>query len=75
MACPQFADGGDGLQMWRLAANILNKQSSTADKRLSSSLRFGRRAAKSSPQKGLLRNITMGLELGRILCINGSICV
>jgi hypothetical protein len=32
VACPQFADGGDGLQIWRLAANILNKQSRTTDK-------------------------------------------
>jgi hypothetical protein len=31
MARPQVADG-DGLQMWRVAANILNKQSRTADK-------------------------------------------
>jgi hypothetical protein len=26
------ADGGEGLQIWRVAANILNKQSLTADK-------------------------------------------
>jgi hypothetical protein len=26
------ADGGDGFHMWRVAANILNKQSLTADK-------------------------------------------
>jgi hypothetical protein len=32
MARPQVADGGDGLQIWRVAANILNKQSRTADK-------------------------------------------
>jgi hypothetical protein len=38
MARPQVADGGDGLQIWRVAANILNKQSRTADKRWSSSL-------------------------------------
>jgi len=24
MACPQFADGGEGLQIWRVAANMLN---------------------------------------------------
>jgi hypothetical protein len=29
---PQVADVGEGLQIWRLAANILNKQSRTADK-------------------------------------------
>jgi hypothetical protein len=38
MACPQVADGGDGLQIWRVAVNILNKQSPTADKGWSSSL-------------------------------------
>jgi hypothetical protein len=27
MARPQVADGGDGLQIWEVAANILNKQS------------------------------------------------
>ncbi|KAJ4427975.1 hypothetical protein ANN_23988 [Periplaneta americana] len=31
-ACPHVADRGDGLQIWRVAANILNKQSWTADK-------------------------------------------
>jgi hypothetical protein len=25
MACPQVADGGDALQLWRADANILNK--------------------------------------------------
>jgi hypothetical protein len=38
MACPQVADAGDALQVWRVAANILNKQSQTADKGWSSSL-------------------------------------
>jgi hypothetical protein len=37
MARPQVADGGDGLQIWRVAANILNKQSRTTDKGRSSS--------------------------------------
>jgi len=27
MACPQVADGREGLQIWRLAANILGKKS------------------------------------------------
>jgi hypothetical protein len=31
-ACPQVVDGGDALQVWRVAANILNKHSLTADK-------------------------------------------
>jgi hypothetical protein len=32
MASTQVADGGDGLQVYRVAANILNKQSRTADR-------------------------------------------
>ena len=35
--------------IWRVAANILNKQSRTADKRWSSSLGVGRGAKNSSP--------------------------
>jgi hypothetical protein len=31
MARPQVADGGDGLQIWRIAENILNKQSQKAE--------------------------------------------
>jgi hypothetical protein len=38
-----------GLQLWRVAANILNKQSRTADKGWSSSLGVGRGAKNSSP--------------------------
>jgi len=44
MARPQVEDGGDGLQIRRVAANIINKPSRTAEKEWSSS--FGvRRAA------------------------------
>jgi hypothetical protein len=32
MSHPRVADGGCDLQIWRVAANILNKQSRTADK-------------------------------------------
>jgi hypothetical protein len=42
MARPQVADGGNGLQIWRVAANILNNQSRTADKGWASSLGVGR---------------------------------
>jgi hypothetical protein len=41
MARPQVADGGDALQLWREAANILNKQSRTAEKAWSSRFRVG----------------------------------
>jgi hypothetical protein len=42
MARPQVAEGGDGLHTWRVAANILNKQSRRADRGWSSSLGVGR---------------------------------
>jgi hypothetical protein len=32
MARPQVADEGDGLQIWRVAANIFNQQSRTSDR-------------------------------------------
>jgi hypothetical protein len=35
---PEAATGGDGLQIWGVAVNMLNKQLQTADKGLSSSL-------------------------------------
>jgi hypothetical protein len=41
MARPRVVDGRDGLQYWRLAANILNKQPQTNDKGRSSSLGVG----------------------------------
>jgi hypothetical protein len=48
MAHPQVADGGDGLQVWRVTANILNKESRTADKGWSSNLGVGRGANNST---------------------------
>jgi hypothetical protein len=48
-ARPQVAAGGDGLQIWRVAANILNKQSRTADRGWSSSLGVGRGANNQPP--------------------------
>jgi hypothetical protein len=41
MVRPQDADEGDGLQIWRVTANILNKQSQTVDKGWPSSLGLG----------------------------------
>ena len=41
---PWVADGGVDLQVWKLAANILNKQSWTADQEWSSSLGVWREA-------------------------------
>jgi hypothetical protein len=42
MAYPQVVDGGDGLQIWRVAANILSKDSVEVDMEWSSSLGVGR---------------------------------
>jgi hypothetical protein len=44
MARPQVADGGKGLQIRRVAANILNKQPRTDDKGWSSSVGVGHEA-------------------------------
>jgi len=47
MAHPRLAEGGEGRQIWRSAAYILNKQL-TADKGWPSSLWVGRWANNSS---------------------------
>jgi len=31
MACPQVVDGGDDLQIWRVGADMLQKQSQTTN--------------------------------------------
>jgi hypothetical protein len=69
MAHPQVADGGEGLQTRRVAANVLNKLSRTADNGWPSSLGVGRGANNSPPtvKNTTLRNVTKGLGLGRTL--------
>jgi hypothetical protein len=49
MGRPQVADGAHALQVCGEAANILNKQSPTADKGWSSNLRVGHGANNFSP--------------------------
>jgi hypothetical protein len=49
MAHPKVADGGEGLRIRRVAANILSKQSRAADKGWSSSLGVERGANYPSP--------------------------
>jgi hypothetical protein len=39
MTCPQIADGGNGLQLWKVVENTLNKQLRRANKGWSSRLR------------------------------------
>jgi hypothetical protein len=53
MVRPQVANGGTA-SIWRVAANILNKQSRKADKGRSYSLVFGRGDKNSSPKIGLV---------------------
>jgi hypothetical protein len=61
MAHPRAADGGVGLQIWRVAANILHKQSRTDD-------RDGPRAwgldkeltVPHRKRNSLLENVTLG---------------
>jgi hypothetical protein len=67
MARPRVADRGDGLQIWRVAVNILNKQSRTVDSGWYSSLEVGR-GLTNLPLKTqyLLRITTHSLGTGRI---------
>jgi hypothetical protein len=67
MARPQDADGEDSLQLWRVAANKVNKQLQTADKEWASSLGVGHGANSLSLYKmSLLQKFTMSLGFGRI---------
>jgi hypothetical protein len=49
VARPEATDGGTTSNIWRVAANILNKQSRKADKGWSSRLGAGRCANSSLP--------------------------
>jgi hypothetical protein len=68
MARPQVEAGRDGLQIWSVAADILNNQSRTADSGWSSSLGVGR--GLTTPHRktsNLLRTTSqsLGPRLGR----------
>jgi hypothetical protein len=49
---PQVADGGDGFQIWRVAANRLKKQSPISNKRWSSTLWAGMQPKEPSKTYG-----------------------
>jgi hypothetical protein len=55
--------GGGGLQMWRMAANILNEQSRTADKGRFSSWVVGRGPNKCYRSKTVCYGIALGYGL------------
>jgi hypothetical protein len=59
MARPQVEDGRDALQAWREAANILNKQSRTADNGWSFSLEVGRVATPHRKKKFVTKMFKM----------------
>jgi len=67
IARPQVADGREGLQIQRVAENILNKQSRTVDKGWSSSLKVGCGATQPLIVKKKLRNVSKRLGSGLIL--------
>jgi hypothetical protein len=72
MVRPQVVDGGDVLQVWKEAANILHRQSQTADQGWSSSLGVGRGAHNSSPlQISLLRKFTRSIGPWVIIILSG----
>jgi hypothetical protein len=64
----QLAGGGEGLQIWKVAGNILNMPSRTVDEEWSSSLEVGRTLTTTYRKKSsMLRKITEGLRLSRII--------
>jgi len=62
---PRVAEEGDGLQIRKAAADVLNEQSRTADKEWSPSLGVGREAVKKNTST--LRTVTRGVGSGQIL--------
>jgi hypothetical protein len=56
MACPQFVDGDD-LQIWKVATNILNRQSWIADRGWPCSLGVGPGGNTLHHKKNLLQNV------------------
>jgi hypothetical protein len=64
VAGSQDGDRGDGLLMWRVAANILRKQSRTGEKGQSSSLVFGLGAVNPYLNTSISWSVTQGLGLG-----------
>jgi len=65
MAHPRVAGGGDGLQIWRVDGNVVNKQLRTTSKWWSSRLVVGQGANNSWTQEnGVLWNVTQSLGFG-----------
>jgi hypothetical protein len=68
MVHPQVVDTGDGLQIWRVAVNVLNKESCTADRNSTSSLGVGQGPSNTHRKKILhVANYLQGPRNGWIL--------
>jgi len=68
IVCPWVADGGDGLQIRRVAANVTTKQSRTAYKGWSPVWGLGEGVSPHRKKCSVLRNVTQGLGRIWILC-------
>jgi hypothetical protein len=58
MVPPEVVDGGEGLQIWRVAANILNKQPQTSDRGWSSNVGVGRGPILLTVENNFFQNVT-----------------
>lgn len=67
MAHSPVVGGGNDLQMWRVSADILNKQSRTTDKGWSSNLRDKRKLTTLHCENRLMQNVAQGIRNGRIV--------
>jgi hypothetical protein len=73
MERPRVVDGGDGFQIWKVAANILNKQSRTVNKEWSTSLWVGWWTRSSTLKKTqLVTKCYIGLQTWKILWNDSS---
>jgi hypothetical protein len=65
MALRRVVDGGNGLEAWKEAANMLVRQSGTVDNRWYSSLGAARGVKISNfENSSLSRNVAQGFEIG-----------
>jgi hypothetical protein len=67
MAHRHVADGGDGLQIWRVAANSSNKQSRQSTMGDPPAWELGVKLTTRHHEIILLRNVTKGLCIRQIL--------
>jgi len=65
MTCPQITDGGNGIQTWKVAVNILNKQLRSTNRGWFPSLGIRRIKNSSTQQKKLA---CYGMFHGALMC-------